>query len=104
MSKPPALQGRPWSATGISYHKTDAKTARVLFDDPVGNLERIRLSKDRGSPGSAFNDLANPKQPKSKVGVKPALEKYVPKSQTNEQEPDKNLITTDAVKKAVNMG
>jgi hypothetical protein len=70
----------------ITYHKTDAKTARVLFDDPVGNLERIRNSNDRGTPGSIFNDLANPKQPKSKVGHKPALEKYVPKTQNEKEE------------------
>jgi hypothetical protein len=71
---------------GITYHKTDAKTARVLFDDPVGNLERIRQSNERGTPGSIFNDLANPKQPKSKVGHKPALEKYVPKTQNEKEE------------------
>ena len=76
--------------SNISYHKTDAKTARVLFDDPVGNLERIRMSKERGTPGSIFNDLANPKQPKSKVGHKPALEKYVPKTQTAEQQAKPN--------------
>jgi hypothetical protein len=70
----------------ITYHKTDAKTARVLFDDPVGNLERIRQSNDRGTPGSIFNDLANPKQSKSKVGHKPALEKYVPKTQNEKEE------------------
>ena len=72
--------------SNISYHKSDAKTARVLFDDPVGNLERIRMSKERGSPGSIFNDLANPKQPKSKVGHKPTLEKYVPKTQNDKEE------------------
>lgn len=72
--------------SNISYHKTDAKTARVLFDDPVGNLERIRQSKERGTPGSIFNDLANPKQPKSKVGHKPVLEKYVPKTQNDKEE------------------
>ena len=75
--------------SNISYHKTDAKTARVLFDDPVGNLERIQQSKERGTPGSVFNDLANAKQPKSKVGHKPKLEKYVPSSQ-NDQGPAKS--------------
>ena len=69
--------------SNISYHKTDPKTARVLFDDPVGNLERIQQSKERGTPGSVFNDLANPKQPKSKVGAKPKLEKYVPSKQND---------------------
>jgi hypothetical protein len=78
--------------SNISYHKTDAKTARVLFDDPVGNLERMQQSKERGTPGSVFNDLANPKQPKSKVGAKPKLEKYVPSTQ-NEQQPDKSNDT-----------
>jgi hypothetical protein len=99
---PPPAYGPP-TGIGITYHKTDAKTARVLFDDPVGNLERIRQTKEQGSPGSIFNDLANPKQPKSKVGHKPALEKYIPKIQSDEQKPEKNLITSNA-KKAVNMG
>ena len=87
---------QPGPPTGITYHKTDAKTARVLFDDPVGNLERIRQTKEQGSPGSAFNDLANPKQPKSKAGHKPILEKYIPKKQSDAQEPEKNQITPDA--------
>jgi hypothetical protein len=78
--------------SNISYHKTDAKTARVLFDDPVGNLERMQQSKERGTPGSVFNDLANAKQPKSKVGHKPMLEKYVPSTQ-NEKQPDKSNDT-----------
>ena len=72
--------------SNISYHKTDAKAARVLFDDPVGNLERIQQSKERGTPGSVFNDLANPKQPKSKAGHKPKLEKYVPSSQNDQDQ------------------
>ena len=71
----------------VTYHKTDPKTARVLFDDPVGNLERIQQSKERGTPGSVFNDLANPKQPKSKVGAKPKLEKYVPSQQNEKNQP-----------------
>ena len=70
----------------ITYHKTDPKTARVLFDDPVGNLERMQQSKN-GTPGSVFNDLANPKQPKSKVGHKPKLEKYVPSQQNDSNQP-----------------
>jgi hypothetical protein len=73
--------------SNISYHKTDPKTARVLFDDPVGNLERIQQSKSQGTPGSVFNDLANPKQPKSKVGQKPKLEKYVPSQQNDSNQP-----------------
>ena len=73
--------------SNISYHKTDAKTARVLFDDPVGNLERMQMSKSKGTPGSVFNDLANPKQPKSKVGHKPVLENYVPSKQNDPNQP-----------------
>ena len=88
--------GPPPAAYAVTYQKSDAKTARVLFDDPVGNLERIRQTKEQGSPGSAFNDLANPKQPKSKAGHKPILEKYIPKKQSDEQEPEKNQITPDA--------
>jgi hypothetical protein len=73
--------------SNISYHRTDVKTARVLFDDPVGNLERMQQSKSQGTPGSVFNDLANPKQPKSKVGHKPKLEKYVPSQQNDSNQP-----------------
>ena len=71
----------------VTYHKNDPKTARVLFDDPVGNLERIQKSKSQGTPGSVFNDLANPKQPKSKVGHKPMIEKYVPSQQNDSNQP-----------------
>ena len=79
----------------VTYHKTDAKTARVLFDDPVGNLERIQKSKSQGTPGSVFNDLANPKQPKSKVGHKPKLEKYVPSQQNEKNQPTQPSTNTE---------
>jgi hypothetical protein len=81
--------------SNISYHKTDPKTARVLFDDPVGNLERIQQSKSQGAPGSVFNDLANPKQPKSKVGQKPKLEKYVPSQQNDTNQPTQPSTNTE---------
>ena len=59
----------------------EPKSARVLFDDPVGNMERQQRSEAEGTPGRIYNDLANKRQPKSKAGGKPVLQKYVASDQ-----------------------